>query len=159
MKLHRARLNSLRLSFSSQPLLTPKSLLQPSAGLAPASLSLPGTDKPRVRHSTPGIDSTFCLLAYRLPHKVAYNFFFFFLLCSFRTSIKDQMYKMLPKNKLMGREKNEHTILQSQLLLQNFQPFRRVVFFVKVILFSVNCQHHKRIITTSNTSLFTTQLK
>lgn len=158
MKLHRARLNSLRLSFSSQPLLTPKSLLQPSAGLAPASLSLPGTDKPRVRHSIPGIDSTFYLLAYRPPHTVAHNFFFF-LLCSFRTSIKDQMYKMLPKNKPTGREKNEHTILQSQLLLQNFQPFRRVVFFAKVILFSVNCQHHKRIITTSNTSLFTTQLQ
>lgn len=105
MKLHRARLNSLRLSFSSQPLLTPKSLLQPSAGLAPASLSLPGTDKPRVRHSTPGIDSTFCLLAYRMPHKVAHNFFFFFYFAALELLLRTRCIKCYQKINSWGGKK------------------------------------------------------
>lgn len=57
MKLHRAQLNTVDQASALKILLTPKSLLQPSSGLAPASLALSGTEKPRARHSTPGVST------------------------------------------------------------------------------------------------------
>lgn len=53
----------------------PKSLLKPSAGLAPASLLSFYYKEPRIRHSIPDIySSTFYLSAYTLPYAKVLNF-------------------------------------------------------------------------------------
>lgn len=103
MKFHRARLNRATLSFSSEPLLAPKSLLQPSAGLAPASLSLPGMEKPRARHSTAHIYSILYLWAYILPHMVAHNLFFH--LSALELLLRTRCIKYYQRINSWGREK------------------------------------------------------